>query len=351
MPDLNYDTPAVREEAKRVATFWLTEMGADGFRLDAVPYLVEEGDRLIGTPGTHAFLREYAAHVRSVGPNAYTVGEVWDGLDKMLPYYPDQLESYFAFDLSDSLLAAVRTGSPRGLLRQYVRYQETVPQGRWSTFLRNHDQTRTVTALGQGRVPREVAVARAKLAATLLLTLPGLPFIYYGEEIGMTGDKPDERLRTPMQWDASPSAGFTRGTSWQPLQSDWTTTNVVAQDGDSESLLALHRRLVHLRAEHAPLGAGDLVPLEASTDAVAAYLRRDGGRAVLVVANLGTAPVSAVSLSSASAVLPAGRYSARSLIGGPDGTVLQVGVDGRLRGYVPTASLASLESRIFDLVP
>ena len=111
MPDLDYDTPAVREEAKRIATFWLTEMGADGFRLDAVPYLVEEGSRQIGTAGTHAFLREYAAHVRSVAPNAFTVGEVWDGIDKMLPYYPDQLESYFAFDLSDTLLAAVRAGS------------------------------------------------------------------------------------------------------------------------------------------------------------------------------------------------------------------------------------------------
>ena len=89
MPDLNYATPAVREEAKRIATFWLTEMGVDGFRLDAVPYLVEEGKQLIGTPGTHAFLREYAEHVRSVAPNAFTVGEVWDGLGEMLPYYPD----------------------------------------------------------------------------------------------------------------------------------------------------------------------------------------------------------------------------------------------------------------------
>jgi hypothetical protein len=85
--------------------------GCGGFRLDAVPYLVEEGSSQIGTAGTHAFLREYAAHVRAVAPNAFTVGEVWDGIDRMLPYYPDQLESYFAFDLADSLVGAVRGGS------------------------------------------------------------------------------------------------------------------------------------------------------------------------------------------------------------------------------------------------
>jgi alpha-amylase len=122
----------------------------------------------------------------------------------MMPYYPDQLESYFAFDLSDLLIAAVRDGSPQALLDRYARFQQSVPDARYSTFVRNHDQTRTLTALGGD-------VARAKLAATLLLTLPGLPFVYYGEEIGMSGDKPDERLRTPMQWSGSANAGFTQG--------------------------------------------------------------------------------------------------------------------------------------------
>src|SRR6266581_1960981 len=110
MPDLNYETPAVREEAKQIATFWLRDMGVDGFRLDAVPYLVEQGDCVSGCPGTHAFLHEYAQHVDSVKPGAYTVGEAWGGIDQMLPYYPDQLTSYFGFELSDSLIAAVRSG-------------------------------------------------------------------------------------------------------------------------------------------------------------------------------------------------------------------------------------------------
>ena len=352
MPDLNYETPAVREEAKRIATFWLEEMGVDGFRLDAVPYLVEEGPRQIGTAGTHAFLREYAAHVKSVAPNAFTVGEVWDGLGKMLPYYPDQLESYFAFDLSDSLIAAVRTGSSAALMRHYARFQDAIPAARWASFLRNHDQTRTVTAIAAGTEDRaDLAVARAKVATTLLLTLPGLPFVYYGEEIGMTGDKPDERLRTPMQWSGGEAAGFTTGTPWQPLQADWAAVNVAAQERNPESLLTLHRHHIHHRAEHAALGSGIFVPLSAGNDAVAAYLRRNGPRAVLVVANLGTTVLNDERVASGDSVLAPGQYAVRSLLRGPDGARLVVSTDGRIRDYIPVGSLGPFESRIFDLVP
>jgi alpha-amylase len=148
MPDLNYETPAVREEAKKVATFWLRNMGVDGFRLDAVPYLMEEGSCLKDCAGTHAFLREYAAHIDSIAPGAYTVGEVWDSLGRIIPYYPDQLTSYFAFDLADSLISAVNHGSAAGLLGGYLRYQETLPAYRWSPFLSNHDGTRSMTRLG-----------------------------------------------------------------------------------------------------------------------------------------------------------------------------------------------------------
>jgi glycosidase len=342
MPDLNYDTPAVRDEARKIAKFWLTEMGVDGFRLDAVPYLVEEGPKQLGTAGTHAFLREYATHIRSVAPDAFTVGEVWDGIDRMLPYYPDQLESYFAFDLSDALLAAVRTGSGPALLQRYGRFQQEVPNGRYSTFLRNHDQTRTLTALAGD-------TGRAKLAAALLLTLPGLPFVYYGEEIGMTGDKPDEQLRTPMQWTASAGAGFTRGTPWEPLHPDWPTTNVAGQQNDATSLLATYRRLIRLRAETAALGGGDLLPLVASNDAVAAYLRRDGANVVLVVANLGSVPLSGVTLMSAAGALPTGQYTTRTLFGAATVASPSVAADGSVRGYVPLGTLPPLDAQVVEL--
>ncbi len=328
MPDLNYETPAVRQEAARIATFWLRDMGVDGFRLDAIPYLVEEGACLVGCTATHTLLREYAAHVRSVKPDAYTVGEAWGSLAAMLPYYPDQLTSYFGFELADSLLSVVRTGSAAGLLPGFLRLQDTLPAYRWSPFLSNHDQTRTMTALGRD-------VSRAKLAATLLLTLPGLPFVYYGEEIGMTGDKPDPRIRTPMQWAPRTSAGFTTGKPWESLQPDSLTTNVAVEEGDPGSLLSLYRRLIHLRKRRDALATGTLVPLTASNPAVAAYLRRVGTHAVLVVANVGATSVSGVSIGSATGTLAPGAYAPRNLLGGPNGTRLVVSSDRQIRGYVP----------------
>jgi glycosidase len=342
MPDLNYEHPAVREEAKKVATFWLQEMGVDGFRLDAIPYLVEEGNRLAGTPGTHAFLREYAAHIRRAAPNAYTVGEVWDSVGSMLPYYPDQLDSHFAFAASDALLEAVRTGSAKKLLEPYLRLQRAVPAERWSPFLRNHDQTRTLTEL-------KGDVARNRLAITLLLTLPGLPFVYYGEEIGMTGDKPDPRLRTPMHWARGHAAGFTTGAAWEPLMPDSLTANVQAQNDDPASLLNLHRRLIHLRSANEALGGGELVPLTASSDAIAAYVRRVGDRAVLVVANVGTTPVAGVTVASSDGAVPSGRYSLESLMGGPAAQPLRVGANGRIQGYRPVPSLGPLEIHVLEL--
>ena len=344
MPDLNYETPAVREEANKVADYWIREMGVDGFRLDAVPYLVEEGSCLSGCPGTHAVLRDYAAHLQSVLPGAYTVGEVWDSVGAMLPYYPDQLTSYFAFELSDALLAAVNTGSAERLLAGYLRLQDTMPAYRWSPFLRNHDQTRTLTVLGGD-------ATRARLAATLLLTLPGLPFVYYGEEIGMTGDKPDERLRAPMQWGPGPGARFTTGTPWEPAQADSMKTNVAVENADPGSLLNLYRRLIHLRKAKDALATGRLIPLTASSPAVAAYLRLAGDHAALVVANLGAEAASGVSLGSGDKALPPGRYTLRGLLGGPNGAGLRVGGDGRVAGYVPVpGAIGPRASMVFDLV-
>jgi glycosidase len=262
-----------------------------------------------------------------------------------MPYYPDQLTSYFGFELADSLLSAVRTGSAAGLLAGFLRLQDTLPPYRWSPFLSNHDGTRSLTTLGGD-------VARAKLAATLLLTLPGLPFVYYGEEIGMTGDKPDPRLRTPMQWNPRPGLGFTSGTAWESAQPDSLTTTVEAQDTDPGSLLNLYRRLIGLRRSNDALATGRLVSLAAQSPQVAAYLRHaeDGKHTVLVVANLGATAVSHASIGSVASVLPAGRYAARNLLGGPNGATLQVGRDGRIRGYVPLrGKIGPRQSLILDL--
>jgi glycosidase len=342
MPDLNYGNPAVREEAKKVARFWLREMGVDGFRLDAIPYLVEEDGKLMHSSGTHAFLREFSTYVRTVAPGAFTIGEVWDSTGAMLPYYPDQLDAHFAFDISNAIIEAVRTGSAKKLFPPVLRLQRALPKNRWAPFLRNHDQTRTLTELGGN-------VERARLAATILLTLPGVPFVYYGEEIGMAGDKPDERLRTPMQWSPARAAGFTRGSAWQSLQQDSVTANVNTQEGDPGSLLNLYRRLIHLRAENSALAVGELVPLTASNDAVAAYLRREGNRAVLIVNNLGASALSGVTISSSAAALPPGQYAVREVFGRRPGTRLRVGADGRMRGYVPFPTLSPMQSYLLEL--
>jgi glycosidase len=297
MPDLNYENPAVLEEMKRVARFWLDSMHVDGFRLDAVRHLVEVGNEVSNTPPTHQVLRDFGQYVRSIAPQSYTIGEVWDNTDVILTYYPDQLDAYFAFPISEALMEAVRTGKAGGLLPTVQQFARAEPEWRWAPFQRNHDQTRTMTALGND-------TAGAKLAATILLTLPGVPFVYYGEEIGMTGDKPDERLRTPMQWNGS-SRGFTSGKPWESLQPDSLTANIAVEDRASNSLLKLYRWLIRLRANDAALREGELEPVATGNESVLAYLRKDGSSRVLVVVNLGKVP--------ATLALP-GRFTLRSLL-------------------------------------
>jgi glycosidase len=344
MPDLNWESAALREEMKNVATFWLREMGADGLRLDAVRHLMEEGGRSANVPRTHDMLREYAAHVRAVAPESFTVGEVFDSTAALLGYYPDQLDAYFAFQVANSILDAVSTGSATRLLAAVEELDGAVPGHRWAPFLRNHDQSRTMTWLRGD-------VARARLAATLLLTLPGVPFVYYGEEIGMTGDKPDPRIRTPMHWTRGRAAGFTAGLPWEPLQPDSFRANVEVMDGDPASLLNHYRRLIHLRAEEAALGRGGFARLDAGTDGVAAWVRRDGSQAAIVVANLGAEVRAGVALRGAAGTLPAGRYSVTDALGGGRAASLTVSTDGAFRGWVPLRSLAPLEAYVLRLTP
>ena len=341
MPDLNYETPAVRAEASKVARFWLTEMGVDGFRLDAVPYLVESGDTLAHARATHDVLRRFAADVRRIAAHAFTIGEVWDSTRTILSYYPNELDAHFAFPVSDAILDAARTGTPGKLLPEVLRFQRALAYDRWSPFLRNHDQTRTLTALGGD-------TARARLAAEILFTLPGLPFVYYGEEIGMTGNKPDERLRTPMQWTPDVS-GFTSGKPWEALQADTSTANVARERADSGSLLNVYRRLIHLRARSAALATGELIPLTSSNQSVLAFLRRDPAGTVLVVANLGATALAGLTLASGPGALLAGRYATKALYGPPVSAALRAGPDGALASDAPLSPLAPMHTYILQL--
>ena len=190
----------------------------------------------------------------------------------------------------------------------------------------------------------------AKLAASLLLTLPGLPFVYYGEEIGMTGDKPDPRIRTPMQWALAPSVGFTQGTPWEPLQPDSLAANVEAMDRNPASLLNHYRRLIHARAHDPALRRGAFVPLEADQDHVVAYLRRWGGDVTLVVANLGSQEAQGVGFTSDDGALPAGAYAPREVLSGVDAERVTVGAGGGLHRYVPLRSLAPRTAYLMRMI-
>ncbi|HEX9493461.1 MAG TPA: alpha-amylase family glycosyl hydrolase, partial [Thermoanaerobaculia bacterium] len=285
MPDLNYETPAVLKEMQNVAAYWLKDMHADGFRFDAIPYLVEEGDQLAHTRGTHDVLRQFGNAIRGEAPGSFTIGEMSDGsAGILLTYYPDQLDAYFAFGVAGATVEAARTGNAAGFNQAVREANMTFPAGRWSPFLTNHDQPRVMTVLGGD-------VGRARVAASAMLMLPGLPFVYYGEEIGMIGTKPDETIRTPMQWSAESNGGFTTGTAWESLQPDWMSKNVAAQDHDPASLLNHYRRLIHLRIEHSALGTGDLAVGTASDAAVAAFIRRSPAETVIVIANFGARAV------------------------------------------------------------
>src|SRR5258708_17972470 len=181
----------------------------------------------------------------------------------------------------------------------------------------------------------------AKKAATLLLTLPGLPFIYCGEEIGMTGEKPDERLRTPMQWAPRTGVGFTTGKEWEAPQADSLTRSVALETRDPLSLLNLYRQLIHLRKANEALATGKLIALTTTNPHVAAYVRKSSKRTVMVIANLGDSAVAGLSISSAPGLLPQGGYRLRNLLGGPAGTVLEVQHDGSLHGTLAPPSLGA----------
>lgn len=342
MPDLNYETPAVVAEANRIAKFWLDSMDVDGFRLDAVSYLVEENGVGAHTAGTHRVLHDYEAYVRRVDPDAYTVGEVTFPIDTVLSYYPEQLDSYFAFEVADHLIHAVQTGSARGLLDPVLRLQADVPAARWSPFLRNHDQPRTRTELGGD-------MAKARVASFLLLTMPGVPFVYYGEEIGMVGGKPDPRIRTPMQWSGRAAHPFTTGHAWEQSQPDSATVTVESQLKDPHSILWLHRALVHLRSTNTALADGELIPLETGNDAVAAYLRRDGDRMVLAIANLSAKPVDGVTLRASADAFPPGRWTMRPIFGPGASATLNVPQSGALDASIAYQRLAPLEGYLFEL--
>jgi glycosidase len=287
MPDLNFDNAEVRTEMKDIGKFWL-EQGVDGFRLDAAKHIYEDllSDKTEATTAKNvSWWQEFRKAMNEVNPEAYIVGEVWENSAVTVGAYLDQaFDSSFNFGLAETLVNSVKTEKDSGtaftLERTYKLYSKISDnQFTDATFLTNHDQNRVMSQLDNN--PNH-----AKMAAALLLTLPGNPFIYYGEEIGMLGVKPDEGLREPMRWSAADQGEGQ--TTWEAGRNNAGAINVdvESQLNDSGSMLERYRELIALRNEIPALRDGGIRDYASGNPGVMAYERLTTQDQVLVVHNL-----------------------------------------------------------------
>ena len=329
-PDLNYDSPVVQEEMLDVVDFWI-ERGVDGFRLDAVPFLCEaEGSRCEGLPETHAFLKRLRARVDRHGKDVLLLAEAIQPVEEAAPYLADdELHGAFNFALTAHLFASIASGTVEALRECLQAAQNAVGGCRWALPLRNHDEL----WLGDGHlVPEEVIqTIRAglhqgqghwlnwginrrlapllngdpgsnRVMHALLYSLPGLPCLYYGDELGM-GDWPGLRdrdpNRTPTAWTPGRNGGFS--TAPDPLLVlppitapgyDYRVVNVEVQKQLPGSLLNWHRRMLTCRKLLPALRNGDFELLDCAHPGVIVYVRTNATMTVMVAANLSAAGAS-----------------------------------------------------------
>jgi alpha-glucosidase len=317
-PDLNWRNRDVVDAMLEVLRFWL-DRGVDGFRVDAIHHLIEDAALRDNPENPHwrprmgpakrhlrihtvdqPEVHDAVADMRRV-TDAYAervlIGEAYLPIERLMRYYGRDLAGFqlpFNFHLITTRFA------PDAIGRLIQDYEAALPDRAWPNWvLGNHDRSRLATRLG---------VDNARLAAMLLLTLRGTPTLYQGDEIGMTDvpippdqvQDPWERnvpglglgrdpVRTPMQWDGTPHAGFSGGVhTWLPLAADWPETNVAAQQADPRSLLNLYRGLLALRRAHPALAVGEITDVQWS-DAVLQYERRLGPARLRVVLNFSDA--------------------------------------------------------------
>lgn len=307
MPDLNYTNPALKEEMLDVVRFWL-DKGVDGYRLDAIKYLIEDGPLVENTSQTYAFLEEFNEVYKTQNPEALTVGEVWSSTQSIIPYVQnDRLDVCFEFGLAGAVLDAVNNANPASIENQLETVQNSYPMLQYATFLTNHDIDRVFSTLG-------ASVDKMKLAASIYLTLPGIPFVYYGEEIGMTGTGDHLNIRRPMQWTDGSNAGFSSHTPWQSIGSNYLANNVQDLDANPASILRHYKKLIRIRNEQEALRRGQTLLVEHTSDKIFSFARVHADEAILVVSNTGTASVNP-GLSLSLSALPPGTYYVTELLG------------------------------------
>ncbi len=259
MPELNLDNPQVIQEWQNVLQFWLKK-GVDGFRFDAVKHFYNQGElKVIEDPTQQAVevLQQLKRAAQQINPNVYFVSEVWLNTSAMAPYYAGN-DALFQFDLAEAMIKAVNRGEI-GYIQQYVenmtRFKAVNPEAMMTQFLTNHDQSRVMSAVFQDQ-------ERARLAASLLLTLPGTSYLYYGEELGMLGVKPDERIREPFPWQAD---GLGGETTWEVVKLNQNIASVAEQQENPASLYNHYRTMIKLRATHSQLVTGKVDVIETTS--------------------------------------------------------------------------------------
>jgi glycosidase len=277
MPDLNYNYQPVKDSIFSISKYWLKEVGVDGFRLDAVMYLYENGNTLKNTPETISFLKELNDSCEVWKSGSLLLGEVWDS-PQSVALYTGVLDMCFDFNLAEKNIQSANTGNPYEAKLALNNAQLTLDTNQYANFLTNHDQNRLIDVLGND-------INKNKIAASLYLTQPGVPFIYYGEEVAMKGVKPDEDIRRPMQWSPAAKAGFTTGNPWRTINSNYTTYNVESLKADSNSIWNHYRKLIQLRNKDVVLQLGSVKNVLNTNASVHSYLRSYYNDDVLVIVN------------------------------------------------------------------
>lgn len=342
MPDLNYDNPEVKAEMKKVVKFWLEDIGVDGFRLDAARHIFEEGANIENLPQTHAWYKELRPFYKEINPNAMTVGEIWTKSEIVSTYLQgDELDLAFDFDLAKNIVFSAGTNTPKYAFDALNKDNSLFKPGQFATFLTNHDQERAMSTLGDN-------LESAKNAAFILLTSPGVPYIYYGEEIGMLGKKPDENIRLPMQWSNEEGGGFSTSTPWRAMSEDYITKNVALQSSDPNSLLSFYRTLIHLRQNHSALRVGDYTIIRANNRSIYAGLRSNSEETVLVLANFSSKPIKDYTLRLESSKL-SGEYNLIALVGGGEFVSPILNEKGGFETYTPINEIPPFGKIILQL--
>ncbi len=280
MPDLNWRSADVREAMFDAAKYWL-ELGIDGFRVDAGRYMYEEFDN--NTPDSQDdldWVLDFSQFIKGINPDAAFVSEIWTSNETVAKYFQDGngQDMGFNFDLSRAIRESVNKANAESIGQVLARVTKSYPSSAVDAiFTSNHDIERM----------RFFNSGRYRSAATLLLTLPGTPFIYYGEEIGLPngGTNNDEAKRTPMRWDNNAFAGFSTRQPWQLFSTTDANINVAAQQKPG-TLWTLYKNLIAIRQANPALRSGGYAPLEVNNSRVFAFIRNLGTQKIAVVINL-----------------------------------------------------------------